>query len=162
MRRSGGYWNQHPGLAGGVVADLLGALGDRETRSSLSHLAERLTALKASDALPQAIRRQRQRAHRPGWVMDAVVRVLADEGGPMHRRKVHAAVERLLGLPVSKDSVDWCLSNGARTKEQRFERVSPGCYRLFGSTHLSNHDITLPSGSSIVKPEPLRPSQGKS
>jgi hypothetical protein len=56
--------------------------------------------------------------------------VLADEGRPMRLTHVHAAVERLLGLDVSKDSVAWCLSSGARGKQPRFERVSYGCYQL--------------------------------
>jgi hypothetical protein len=130
MRRSGGYWNQDSGDVGKVVAELLGVLGAHETRSGLSSLARRLAALKVSDAQPRPIKRQRQREHRPGWIADAVVRVLAHAGVPMHRQQVHAAVECLLGQPVSKDSVDSCLSGGARRKKPQFERVSSGCYRL--------------------------------
>jgi len=100
----------------------------------LSYVVKRLKRLRASDAQPRAIKSQRKRDRRPGWVMDAVVRVLADEGGPMRSTHVHAAVERLLGLTVSRDSVSWCLSSGVRGKEPRFERVSLGCYRLIRST----------------------------
>lgn len=99
-------------------------------RAGLSYVAKRLARLRASDAPPRAIRRQRQRDYRPGWVIEAVVRVLVDQGGPMRATQIHAAVERLLGRSVSKDSVDSCLSMGARGKEPRFERVSPGYYRL--------------------------------
>jgi hypothetical protein len=67
----------------------------------LSYVAKRLKRLRASDAPPREIKRQRQRDRRPGWVMDAVVRVLADEGGPMRLTHVHAAVERLLSQSVS-------------------------------------------------------------
>jgi hypothetical protein len=52
----------------------------------------------------------------------------------MRATHVHAAVERLLGHSVSKNSVDSCLSKGARGNEPRFERVSLGCYRLIRST----------------------------
>ena len=66
--------------------------------------------------------------------MDAVVSVLANEGGPMRSTHIHAAVEKSLRLTVSKDSVGWCLSSGVRGNEPRFERVAYGCYRLTGST----------------------------
>jgi hypothetical protein len=65
-----------------------------------------------------------------GVVQRAVVKVLAAEGGPMRGAEIHRAVERLLGRPVSKDSVSWCLRTGARGKEPRFQRVSYGTYRL--------------------------------
>lgn len=42
--------------------------------------------------------------------MNAVIRVLADEGERMRVAQVHAAVEALLGEAVSKGSVSWCLS----------------------------------------------------
>jgi hypothetical protein len=134
MRRTGRYRNQPFDDTDERVVAVLRALAAPERISGLRYLAQRLAALKASDARPRTIRSQRKRARRPGWVVDAVVRVLADDGGPMHWQQVHAAVEQLVGQPVSKDSVDWCLSSGARRKEPRFERVSPGCYRLVGST----------------------------
>jgi hypothetical protein len=84
--------------------------------------------LRASDVQPRAIKRERDR--RPGWVTDVVVRVLIEEGEPMRATHVHAAVEKLLGHRVSRDSVDSCLSKGAGGREPRFERVSLGCYRL--------------------------------
>jgi hypothetical protein len=65
-----------------------------------------------------------------GVVQRAVVKVLAASGGPLRGAEIHRAVERLLGRPVSKDSVGWCLGTGARGKEPRFERVSYGRYRL--------------------------------
>lgn len=63
-------------------------------------------------------------------VQRAVVRVLAVAQRPMRAPEVRAAVEDLLGHPVSKDSISWCLAAGARGKEQRLERVARGCYRL--------------------------------
>jgi hypothetical protein len=118
---------------GNLVAEVTKVLAAAD-RARLSYVAKQLNRLRASDAQPRAIKSQRQRDRRPGWVIDAVVRVLADEDRPMRSMHVRAAVESLLGRSVSKDSVDSCLSTGARGKEPRFERVSYGCYRLIRST----------------------------
>jgi hypothetical protein len=125
--------NQESSASGNLVAEVTKVLASVD-RSQLSYVAKQLRRLRASDAQPRAIKSQRKRDRRPGWVMDAVVRVLADEGGPMRLTHVHAAVERSLGLAVSKYSVSWCLSSGVRGKEPRFERVSYGRYRLIRST----------------------------
>ena len=114
------------GDLGEVVSGLVGVLGALETRSSLSRLATRLAALKASDAPPRVIRSQRRRPRRPGWVGDAVARVMADQEEPLRVAQVHAAVEALLGEAVSKDSVNWCLSAGVHRKERLFVRVARG------------------------------------
>lgn len=125
--------NQHSGASGNLVAEVTKVLASAD-RSRLSYVAKQLKRLRASDAEPRAVKSQRRRDRRPGWVIDAVVRVLADEGRPMRSTHVRAAVESLLGHSVSKDSVDSCLSSGVRGKEPRFERVSYGCYRLIRST----------------------------
>lgn len=65
-----------------------------------------------------------------GVVQAAVVKVLAAADRPMCLAEVRTAVDALLGHPVSKDSVSWCLSTGARGDEPRFVRVARGCYRL--------------------------------
>jgi hypothetical protein len=96
----------------------------------LSYVVKRLKRLRASDAPPRMIKSQRQRARRPGWVVDAVVRVLADQHGPMRVAHVHAAVEALLGEPVSPDSVSWVLASDVRGPSPRFVRVARGCYVL--------------------------------
>lgn len=132
MQARGSYSNQLSGAARELVPEVTKVLASAD-HSRLSYLAKRLGKLRASEAPPREIKRQRQRDRRPGWVMDAVVRVLADEGGPMRLTHVHAAVEQLLSQSVSKDSVGWCLSSGARAKKPRFERVSYGCYRLIRS-----------------------------
>lgn len=69
-----------------------------------------------------------------GVVQRAVVKVLAASQRPMRGAEVWAAVVALLGHPVSKASVSWCLSTGARAEEPRFERVARGCYRLLPRT----------------------------
>jgi hypothetical protein len=119
--------------SGNLVAEVTNVLASVD-RSRLSYVANQLKRLRASDAPPRVIKSQRQRDRRPGWVIDAVVRVLVDEGRPMRSMHVRAAVESLLGHSVSKDSVDSCLSTGARGKVPRFERVSYGYYRLIRST----------------------------
>ncbi len=120
MQRSGGYWNQDSGAIDKVVSELLAILAAHEARSGLSRLAEKLAGLRASDTRPRTVTSRRLRPRRPGWVLDAVRAVMADQAGPMRVAQVHAAVEALLGEAVSKDSVSWCLSVGARRKERLF------------------------------------------
>jgi hypothetical protein len=48
----------------------------------------------------------------------------------MRAADIHLAAERLIGHHISKSSVGWCLSAGAKLKQPRFERVSLGTYRL--------------------------------
>lgn len=65
-----------------------------------------------------------------GVVQRAVVKVLAADDGPMRCADIYRAVEGVLGHPVSKDSVSWCLATGAKDKAPRFDRVDYGTYRL--------------------------------
>jgi hypothetical protein len=46
--------------------------------------------------------------------------------------EAQTAVEALLGHSVSRDSVNSCLSTGARGVQPCFRRVAPGRYRLIG------------------------------
>jgi hypothetical protein len=64
-----------------------------------------------------------------GVVQRAVVGVLSDARGPLHIAAIRAAVERLLGRPVSRESVSWCLRMDVKGEGGRFERVSYGVYR---------------------------------
>ena len=105
-------------------------ISNHELQGSLGRLAEKLARLRTSDAPPRAITSQRHRARRPGWVQDAVVRVLADHEGPMRPTQVHAAVEALLGESVSPDSVSWALASDVRCPAPRFVRVARGRYVL--------------------------------
>jgi hypothetical protein len=65
-----------------------------------------------------------------GVVQRAVVEALAEADRPMDVGEAHATVEGLLGYPVSRDSVNSCLSTGARGARPKFQRVEPGNYRL--------------------------------
>jgi hypothetical protein len=67
-----------------------------------------------------------------GVVQRAVVKVLASAQRPLTVLEVRAAVVDLLGRPVSKGSINCCLSTGALGDEPRFERVARGRYRLRG------------------------------
>lgn len=118
------------GLSPKILVQATTVLSNQEVQSSLSHLARKLARLRASDAPPRAITSRRRRVRRPGWVRDAVVHVLADQGEPMRFTDVHAAVEALLGEPVSSDSVGWVLSSDVRGPAPRFVRVARGRYVL--------------------------------
>jgi hypothetical protein len=63
-------------------------------------------------------------------VQRAIVKVLAAANEPMRRADIRLAVERLLGRPVSINSVGSCLETGVRAKQPRFERVRYGLYQL--------------------------------
>lgn len=66
---------------------------------------------------------------RAGWIVEAIVRVLGDQE-PMQAKEVHAAVEVLLGQPVSWSSVKAALAANVRGPSPRFVRVAKGRYRL--------------------------------
>jgi hypothetical protein len=65
-----------------------------------------------------------------GVVQRAIVKVLALAQRPLTVLEAQVAVVDLLGHPVSKGSINCCLSTGALGNEPCFERVSRGCYRL--------------------------------
>ena len=74
------------------------------------------------------------RLRRHDWVLDAVIRVLADRKEPMRARDVHGAVEALLGEPVRWGSVKKCLSSNVAGASSRFVRVSHGRYAVRSSS----------------------------
>jgi hypothetical protein len=65
-----------------------------------------------------------------GEVKRATVRVLAAAEEPMRGADIHRSVEHILGHPVSKNSVSWCLAACVRGRHPPFERISYGVYRL--------------------------------
>jgi hypothetical protein len=65
-----------------------------------------------------------------GVVKAATIKVLATANRSWRLAEVHAAVEGLIGQPVSKDSINSCLSTGSLGSQRQFERVARGCYRL--------------------------------
>lgn len=70
----------------------------------------------------------------PGRIIKAIVRVLADRQEPMQAKAVHAAVEALLGEPVSWSSVKAALAANVLGPSPRFVRVARGRYRLGDAT----------------------------
>ncbi|HUN78709.1 MAG TPA: hypothetical protein VMU32_07320 [Solirubrobacteraceae bacterium] len=83
-------------------------------------MAEKLADLRTSDAQPRAIVSRRQRFRRPGWVLDAVHKVMADQPGPMRVAQVHAAVEALLG-----EAPSLALTTGSWTHSEPRAVLSP-------------------------------------
>jgi len=65
-----------------------------------------------------------------GVVKRGLIKALAVSDWPMGVCQAQVAVEALLGRPVSRDSVNSCLSTGAGGVRPSFERVAPGRYRL--------------------------------
>jgi hypothetical protein len=128
MRAKGSKSNQDSGQIDKMVSEVLAALAAQEARSGLSHLAKKLAWLRASDAQPRAIASRRLRSRRPGWVLDAVHEVLADQAGPMRVTDVHATVEASLGEAVSANSVSWVLSTHSVGPSPLFVRVARGRY----------------------------------
>jgi HB1, ASXL, restriction endonuclease HTH domain len=70
------------------------------------------------------------RHRRAGWVVEAIVRVLADQQKPMQAKEIHTAVEALLGRPVCWSSVKAALAANVSGPSPRFVRVAKGRYRL--------------------------------
>lgn len=68
------------------------------------------------------------RHRRHDWVLEAVIRVLAERKEPMRARDVHGAVEALLGEPVRWGSVKKCLTSNVSGISPRFVRVARGRY----------------------------------
>src|ERR1700722_5958988 len=126
MRATGSKTNQASGAFGKVASEVIAALAAPEAQSGLSRLAKKLVALRASHAQPRTITSRRLRSRRPGWVLDAVQEVLADQPGPMRVAHVHAAVEASLGEKVSANSVSWVLASHSTGPAPRFVRVARG------------------------------------
>jgi hypothetical protein len=112
--------------------DLIGVLSNHDLQGSLGRLAEKLVAVRASGAQPRVVRSQRLRGRRPGWVIDALVRVLGGRGEPMRAREIHAAVEAMLGEAVAWSSVRGALAANVSGSSPRFVRVARGRYVLAG------------------------------
>lgn len=132
MQARGSKSNQDSGAPGKVMSGLLAVLAAQEAGPGLSHLAKKLAALRASDAQPRAIRSRRLRPRRPGWVLDAVRDVMADQAGPVRVAHVHAAIEASLGETVSANSVSWVLASHSVGPSPLFVRVARGRYILAG------------------------------
>lgn len=108
-----------------LVNDLLDPVGRARRAKAVRSLCNEPDA-RPSRTLPPASKP----AYRWGWVLGAVTEVLEAAGEPMRTRMIHAAVEELVGEPVSWSSVKNCLVSDVGGKAPRFERVGRGRYRL--------------------------------
>ncbi|MGA8355535.1 MAG: hypothetical protein WB698_15350, partial [Solirubrobacteraceae bacterium] len=73
--------------------DLIGVLSNQDLQGTLARLVKKLAAVRVSGEPRRQVVVCRQRPRRPGWVLKAVVQVLADRGEPMRAKDIHAAVE---------------------------------------------------------------------
>lgn len=103
----------------------------------LSNPSESLEALLGWVSGASCTRRREPISGRPnarrlgsGVVQRAVIKALRAAGRPMAVGEAQVAVEALLGHSVSRDSVNSCLSTGARGVRPSFQRVGPGRYQL--------------------------------
>jgi hypothetical protein len=110
--------------------DLIGVLSNHDLQGSLGRVAKKLAAVRAGGGPCRAVVACRQRSRRPGWVLTAVVQVLADQEEPMRAKDIHIAVEALVGEPVSWSSIKGALADHTSGSSRRFVRVSRGRYVL--------------------------------
>jgi hypothetical protein len=92
-------------------------------------LTKKLAGVRAGGDQRQAVV-CRQRPRRPGWVLKAVVQVLADREEPMRAKDIHAAVEALVGEPVAWSSIKGALADHVSGSARRFVRIARGRYVL--------------------------------
>jgi hypothetical protein len=109
---------------------LIGALAAEGVRPPLSRLAEKLAALRSGMRPQRELTSCRQRPRRPGWVLNAVMQVLADRGEPMRAKDIHVAVEALVGEPVAWSSIKGALADHVSGPSPRFVRIARGRYVL--------------------------------
>lgn len=109
---------------------MLGTYSNQDLQGSLARLARKLVALRASDGPRRQPASCRQRPRRPGWVLKAIVQVLADRGQAMRVKDIHAAVEATLGETVATSSIKNALASNVSGDSRRFVRVAKGRYML--------------------------------
>lgn len=109
---------------------VVGGLSNQKIQGALGRLSEKLARLRRGNSAPRPAASQRLRVRRPGWVLTAVVHVLADRGEPMRAKDIHTAVEASLGEPVAWSSIRSALASGASDSSRRLVRVARGRYVL--------------------------------
>jgi hypothetical protein len=132
MDGTGQQSNQRCGSTLVQMMDLIGVLSNHDLQGSLGRVAEKLAAVRASGEPRRQALACRQRPRRPGWVLKAVVQVLAERGEPMRAKDIHAAVEASLGAPVAWSSVKASLAANVSGTPPRFMRIARGRYVLAG------------------------------
>jgi hypothetical protein len=113
--------------------EVLGTYSNHDLQGSLARLARlarKLAAVRTGGRPRRRLTTCRQRPRRPGWVLRAIVGVLADHGEPMRVKDIHAAVETALGESVAASSIKTALIANATGPSRRLVRVAPGRYML--------------------------------
>lgn len=113
--------------------EVVGALSNQDLQGQLRRLVTTLAAIRTGGAARER-RSCRQRPRRPGWVVKAIVKVLAEQDEPMRAKDIHAAVEALVGEPVRWSSVKQALATHVAGPSQRFVRIARGRYVLARTT----------------------------
>jgi hypothetical protein len=109
--------------------DLIAALSNIQTEALYERLTRRdWRQVRRRPAKPRD--RARDGKLKFGTVSSAVLAVLAQKGEPMRFIEIHAGVEGLLDMPVSRSSVKQFLSDEARHRKPRFVRLQRGLYQL--------------------------------
>lgn len=106
---------------------LFGALSNHDVQVRLRQLSEKLDRVAASGAEPRPSVRAGRKL-RPGMVPKAIMRILAGSVQPMRATDIHAAVEEVLGLPVSKSAVKNWLATHVGGEKPLFVRLARGRY----------------------------------
>jgi len=98
---------------------------------------------------------------RRGRIVDAISRVLWDEGDPMQARDVHARVETLLGEPVRWTSVRATLAGNLKGPAPRFAPATRGRYGVPPPSSPDSIDARPPTRPSRAPKSAWRGSPGK-
>ncbi|HEX7244418.1 MAG TPA: hypothetical protein VF245_02495 [Solirubrobacterales bacterium] len=67
---------------------------------------------------------------RAGKIQTTIIEVLVASSKPLPVAEIHAAVERILSMPIPKGTVNSFLSVESRGPKARFERIELGVYRM--------------------------------
>jgi hypothetical protein len=111
------------------MVDLSGVLSNQDLKRRLGGVVEKLAAVRTRGEVRERPS-CRQRPRRPGWVVRAVIDVLAGRGEPMRAKDIHAAVEALIGEPVAWSSVKQALASHVSGPSPCFVRIARGRYVL--------------------------------
>jgi hypothetical protein len=110
------------------MVEIFGALSNPDVRERLERLEKKLEQLQNVEVAPRPT--ILRRSLRVGAVPEAIMRVLADSVEPMRMRDIHAEVEALVGLSVSRSAVKNWLANHVRGEQALLIRLGRGRYRL--------------------------------
>jgi hypothetical protein len=109
--------------------ELSGVLLNQDLQVRLRRVVKKLAVVRTQGKVRER-RSCRQRPRRPGWVIKAIVKVLADREEPMHTKEIHAAVETLIGEPIGWSSVKSALALHVSGPSPLFVRIARGRYVL--------------------------------